>query len=427
MRSAGLSTGTGGAILPAQGETHLLDRLLQHLEQGLGVGPFLAGRQAVAADHGQRRQADLRHPPSIAATGDRPPYRRPAGVKVHRGGAKARPQETGPEQPGRESAPWRCRNPPAGTGLSAGQTGGVTGTAALIWAARVGWAGLAFACGPAFGAALDGEPGLVTEVGSVLLWSAWLVGLVATLLPSPLSLTLLRAAAPGAAAAVAVVAVGAGVDGPFGLAWSLALSALLFAPSLSRWHVNGPAYPNERRYPLRPPGAVLFGPLYLAWAAAVPLPAVGLLVAAEGSAAALLLVPAGAAGVWVGGRALLRLARRWLVFVPAGVVLHDHLALSDPVLFPKQILRAIGPAAPQTGAWDLRLGATGLPVQLTLAEETNLGKSRKGRGLGQVVTADAILISPSRPGLVIREAEDRGLPAGGQAGPPPSTRRSSRS
>jgi hypothetical protein len=55
------------------------------------------------------------------------------------------------------------------------------------------------------------------------------------------------------------------------------------------------------------------------------------------------------------------------------------------------------------------MGAPGLALQITLAEETNLGKSRRGRGLGEVVTADAILISPSRPGKVVKEAEARGL------------------
>ena len=285
----------------------------------------------------------------------------------------------------------------------------MTRLAVLIWAARVGWTGLAFACGPAFGAALEGEPGLVPAVGAVLLWSSWLVGLVATLLPSPLSLTLLRAGAPGAAAAVAAVAIGAGVDAPFGLAWAIGVTAVMFAPGLARWHVNGLAYPNETRYPLRPPGAVLLGPLYLAWAVAVPLPVAGILVAAEGSLVGIPLLIAGGAGVAIGGKAMLRLAKRWLVFVPTGVVLHDHLALSDPVLFPKQTIQSIGPKAEVTAAWDLRLGAPGLPLQITLAAETNLGKSRRGRGLGEGVTADAILISPARPGGVVKEAESRGL------------------
>jgi hypothetical protein len=292
----------------------------------------------------------------------------------------------------------------------------------LIWGSRTGWLGLAFACGPALGAALDGSNGLVPTAGAVLLWGAWAAGLVATLLPSPLSLTALRAGAPGAVLAVAAASAGAGVDAPAGLAWAAALTALLFAPALARWHVNGPAYPNERRFPLRPPGAVLLGPLYLAWAAAVPLPALAVLYLAAGEIAGGVLAVLGAGGLLIGGRAMLRLARRWLVFVPAGVVLHDHLALSDPVLFQKPTVTHIGLERAVTPAWDLTLGAPGPAIELVLENETELGKSRRGRGLGEAVKADAILISPSRPGAVLSEASGRGFKIQ-LAMPPPTTKR----
>jgi len=289
------------------------------------------------------------------------------------------------------------------------ETGPVKMMQAAVWGVRIGWLALAFACGPALGAALDGSDGVIPSVGAMVLWAGWVLGLVATLLPSPLSLTLLRAGAPFAVLAVAAAAAGAGVDAPVGLAWAIGLTALVMTPAIARYHVNGPAYPNERRHPLRPPGAVLLGPLYLAWMVAVPLPALGALLLAGGNPVGAPVLAAGIAGAVIGGRALLRLAKRWLVFVPAGVVLHDHLALSDPVLFTKQQIKRIGPERDVTAAWDLRLGAAGLAVEIGLKEETNLGKSRRGRGLGQAVTADAILISPTRPGEVVKEAESRGL------------------
>ena len=300
------------------------------------------------------------------------------------------------------------------------ETGRVNLMKAAVWAVRVGWLGLAFSCGPALGAALDGSEGLIPSVGSVVLWAGWAIGLVATLLPSPLSLTVLRAGAPAAGLAVAAAAAGAGVDAPIGLAWAVAVTALVMAPVVARYHVNGPAYPNERRHPLRPPGAVLLGPLYLAWFVAVPLPAAGLLLLAGGNTLGAPVLAAGVLGALIGGRALLRLAKRWLVFVPAGVVLHDHLALSDPVLFSKKHIRRIGPERDVTAAWDLTLGAAGLAIEISLHEETNLGKSRQGRGLGQVVSADSILVSPSRPGVALAEAHERGLPVQA-AGAPPRT------
>lgn len=282
-------------------------------------------------------------------------------------------------------------------------------TKVTVWAVRVGWLGLAFSCGPALGAALEGSEALIPAVGSVVLWSAWAVGLVATLLPSPLALTFLRAGAPAAVLAVAAASAGAGVDAPVGLAWAAALSALVMAPGVARYHVNGPAYPNERRHPLRPPGAVLLGPLYLAWLVAVPLPALGLLLVAGGDMAGAPVLAMGVAGVIVGGRALLRLAKRWLVFVPAGIVLHDHLALADPVLFPKKQIRAVVPETDLAAGWDLTLGAVGMSLQIVLKEEADLGKSRQGRGLGEAVRADSILVSPTRPGAVVKEAEARGI------------------
>lgn len=289
-------------------------------------------------------------------------------------------------------------------------------TNAFVWAVRLGWLGLAFSCGPALGAALEGSEGLIPSVGSIVLWAAWAIGLVATLLPSPLALTLLRAGAPAAVLAVAAASAGAGVDAPVGLAWAVALSAVVMAPAVARYHVNGPAYPNERRHPLRPPGAVLLGPLYLAWLVAVPLPAIGLLLLAGGEMLGAPLLAMGLAGVMIGGRALLRLAKRWLVFVPAGIVLHDHLALSDPVLFPKKQIRSVTPETDITAAWDLTLGAVGLSLQIALKEEANLGKSRRGRGLGDAVRADAILVSPTRPGAVVKEAEARGIGAATEPG-----------
>ena len=289
-----------------------------------------------------------------------------------------------------------------------------------VWGVRIGWLGLAFACGPALGAALEGGDGLIPSVGAMVLWAGWAAGLVATLLPSPLSLTLLRAGAPFAVLAVAAAALDTRADAPMGLAWGIGLTALVMAPVVARYHVNGPAYPNERRHPLRPPGAVLLGPLYLAWIVAVPLPAVGGLLLAGGDLVGAPILLAGVAGAVFGGRALLRLAKRWLVFVPAGVVLHDHLALSDPVLFPKRQIDHIGPERTVSSAWDLTLGAAGLALEIALNEEADLGRSRRGRGLGEVVKADAVLISPSRPGAVIAEGQERGLPVQA-AGAPPRT------
>ena len=109
----------------------------------------------------------------------------------------------------------------------------------------------------------------------------------------------------------------------------------MFVPTTGDVLLNGSSYGHERRLPLRVPGPVLLGPLVLAWAAIVaPLVAGPLLLAARawiaGAAVLVLGLPLAAVGV----RSLHGLARRWLVLVPAGLVLHDHQALVEPVLFP---------------------------------------------------------------------------------------------
>ena len=55
----------------------------------------------------------------------------------------------------------------------------------------------------------------------------------------------------------------------------------------------------------------------------------------------------GAVAVWWGVRVLHGLSRRWVVFVPAGMVVHDPLALVDPVLVPRAALRSL-PRPPPT-------------------------------------------------------------------------------
>ena len=106
-------------------------------------------------------------------------------------------------------------------------------------------------------------------------------------------------------------------------------------------------------------------------------------------------------------RALHGLARRWVVFVPAGVVLHDLQALGDPVLFPRTSVAALGPrptGAPPTGVLDLTLGTVGLALQLDLARAAARWRPRRGRRALDLVDVGALRFAPARPGAVLAEA-----------------------
>jgi hypothetical protein len=278
------------------------------------------------------------------------------------------------------------------------------------WAVRLAWAVLPFVTGPAFADALDGRSTPVRTAASVLLWAVWGVTLCASLVLHPVSLTLLRLVAPTALAAAAWAALQDGVGGAglLAVAATALATLLVFLPETGVVYVNGPAYPNERRYPLRVPGALLLGPLELAWAvtAGAPVAAVLLLAAGRpvpGIAAALVAAAAG----WFLGRALHGLSRRWVVFVPAGFVVHDPMTLVDPVLFPKLQIAAIEPAEAGTDALDLTQGSPGMAVELRLRETAGLVLTKPGERVGPTVDADRILVTPTRPGKVLAEARER--------------------
>jgi hypothetical protein len=281
---------------------------------------------------------------------------------------------------------------------------------ALPWLLRAAWAALPFVAGPALAGALDGWAGATRTAASAGLWAGWAVVLVATLVAHPICLTILRVGAPaGAVASIASAATGHGAAAL--LLWVLLLG-LVFAPETGMWFVNGAAYPNERRFPLRPPGPLLLGPLPLAWAATAAGPPAGvLLLAAEQWVAGALVLAVGLALAFVLGRSLHTLSRRWLVFVPAGVVIHDDLALADPVLVRRQVVGAIRPAPASTDALDLTQRALGLAVEIDLTEPVSLTLTEPGNRAGRSTSAAALLVTPTRPGTVLVEAAKRRIGA----------------
>src|SRR4051794_7577475 len=273
--------------------------------------------------------------------------------------------------------------------------------------------------GPALANALGDASSSVALVAGVLLWIGWGVGLVAVLVPRTVGLTALRIGAPGALAVALWAGVAGGDVGPaeiVAIAWSAATAALvLLLPAVADGFVDGSAYGSERRFNLRVPASVLVGPAEIAWVAvAVGLVAGPMLLAAERWVAGAVAVVLGVPLVWLGVRALHQLARRWVVFVPAGIVLHDPLALGEPLLFPTRTVRRLGPAPVdgERSATDLSGRALGLVLELELTGPVDIEPTRTGEDGGGKVRADRLLFTPARPGAVLAEATTRGLPVG---------------
>jgi hypothetical protein len=289
------------------------------------------------------------------------------------------------------------------------------------WATTLAWVVLPLAAGPSFGDALDGRSRAVQLMATIGLWLLWAVGLVASLVPSTVALTAVRVLAPAsvAAAAWAALVVPDGADTPEAVALgftTLAAVVALSAPVGDRF-VNGSSYGDERRMPLRPPGVLLLGPIELTWLAVVAGTVAGpLLLACRLWVPGALTLVVGWVVAAAGLRSLHSLAKRWLVFVPAGVVVVDSLALSDALLVQRHRVSSLGPATVDTTAHDLTAGALGLALELRLVgPETIVPAPNRLQGRGQTITpitVDAVLVAPTRPGWVLDEARRRRLLVG---------------
>jgi hypothetical protein len=281
------------------------------------------------------------------------------------------------------------------------------------WPVRLTWLVLPLVTGPALGDALDDASRPIQLVAGLGLWLGWALVLVATLVPTTVSLTALRVAAPGVAVAAlaATVAGGASTADVVGLAGALVAALAAFWPRTGEAFVNGSSYGDERRMPLRVPGPLLAGPLPLVWAVAASGVAAGpLLLAAKQWVVGALALAAGLPVAWLAVRALHTLARRWLVFVPTGVVVHDPLALAEPVLLRRVDVRSLGPAPADTAALDLTRGALGLALEIKVSPAVALVLAGGGRAaVHEVTTAGELLVAPTLPGAVLAEARRRKL------------------
>ena len=282
----------------------------------------------------------------------------------------------------------------------------------LPWAVRATWAVLPLTAGPSLGDALAGHSRPVELVASTALWVGWAAVVTATLIAHPIALTALRTVAP--AAVLAAMAAAVDGHGSVSAVGTTAVALVVaFLPETGALFVNGPAYPNERRLPLRVPGPLLLGILPLAWSLAVGLPMTAALLLATGR-----WVPGGLVatfGLPVAGlllAAMHNLSRRWVVFVPAGLVLHDPLALADPVLFRRQIIEVLRPAPADTDSLDLTQRAPGLALELVLTEKAPMMLMRPGSRIGETGSSARLLFTPTRPGEVLQEAAARRIPTG---------------
>jgi len=283
----------------------------------------------------------------------------------------------------------------------------------LLWCARLTWAVLPITTGNAFTDALQQWSTAPKIVAGILLWAVWAAGLVALLAPRPWGLTLLRVAAP-AATLTTIVTVWSTSNASASLAigWLLLATVLALAPPVALAAGNALAYGDELRFPLRIPT-----PLQV-----LPVPLAVLLIASGAVTGPLLIaderfvvgIPALIVG-WPLAAFLIRslhaLSRRWLVLVPAGVVVVDPLILTDPALMRREQIVSLGRTVDDPSlarSLDLRLGARHGSVTITLHEPYEFAR-RLGRTGTALAETDVVLVAPIQVAQMLEVASTRRL------------------
>jgi hypothetical protein len=266
----------------------------------------------------------------------------------------------------------------------------------LLWAARVAWVALALV------------PNALDHTSTVFVgaaWAVWAVGMLAVVWQSPLSLTAIRTLAPLGAGGLAAALIFH--DNPSGsdIAWSLsgiacavAVMVCVFLPYYAAVHIQASAYGAEKRFPLRVP-VPLVAPMIVAWATTVGL-LTGSLFAFVASVWWLgVLLAVATLGV---SRIVLermhRFSRRWLVVVPAGVVVHDHLLLAETFMAKATNVASVTITGAPGDALDLTAVARGavIVVQLRDTEDVTLSPYlAKLLGVADVVHTRAYAVAPT--------------------------------
>ena len=195
---------------------------------------------------------------------------------------------------------------------------------AVLWVARAVWT-LVGLLAP-WADAADGRSSALVVTTNAWGWILWGSVLLALLVPSTVSLTAVRALSPLAILVALVSGDGAS------MAAAAAAVAVLWHRDISDALVQGSAYGAETRFCLRTPLVHVLAavPAWSAWVGGI----VGgsLLVAAGNPAVGAGLLVAGALLSRTVPQRLHRFSRRWLVLVPAGIVVHDHVVLAETVM-----------------------------------------------------------------------------------------------
>ena len=234
------------------------------------------------------------------------------------------------------------------------------------------------------------------SVSWVLLIWGWLLwtGVGASLLvPSPMSLTIIRIVVP-LSVVVSVIA-----NQPLAIFCSVVALVVCASPVFVDAMVQGGAYGDETRFALRTPLPYVV-PAVIAWLVyTAALIGGSLLLAAREYVVGAVLVAVGILLSRTIPQRLHRLARRWLVLVPVGIVVHDHLVLYETIMAPSAKILSVTRTSEVGEAADLTGGVIGdrLTIALTEADKVVLSAiTAKTLGTTEALHVKMFCIAPRR-------------------------------
>lgn len=284
-------------------------------------------------------------------------------------------------------------------------------TAFVVWTLRAVWVVVALSATAALDDATRGATTAVRWTLAIGAWGWWGASLAALVVLGGIGLSVIRIVIPAAlAVAITAMIVESGVSAAVFVGASLVATVLVATPEMALAALQASAYGSEKRFPLRPPVAFL-APMALAWVALVGSWMSGpLLVADRRWIPGILLTVVAVGATVVLGASFHRFSRRFVVLVPAGVVLHDPVVMVETVLVRRPDIGRIALADAGTTARDLTGVTWGPAVEVVLSGAVPLVARPERSASPRIERPDAVLIAPSRPGAFLAAARAARLP-----------------
>jgi hypothetical protein len=271
--------------------------------------------------------------------------------------------------------------------------------------------GVLFALVVVSGASVPLVSGSIDDVDSstkilaqIALWSLWSILLLCVMVPSSISLTALRLVAPAhSSVALIIVVAEPSASSIIVLALSAAMTSFAFMAEIGAYFVQKSAYGDEMRFLLRSPTPMAAVQLitWMLWVGSAIVGALALVNRAW--IAGGILVTLAVVGVVLLPPRFHRLSRRWLVRVPAGIVVHDHVVLAETAMFSRSAVTAIELTDDLGDDADLAGGGRGPGLRVTLSDfDTVVLAATSEHPGGRAIHVRSFRVRPSRPGRALR-------------------------